>query len=98
MSFSREMVEDLAQLRAFLMERMYRHWRVNRTRSQARRILAQMFHLFMSEPPSSLLVVVADPHSNDVFDGRGHECAAYVTGELRCDIMAAHGNELLRVR
>jgi dGTPase len=49
-AFSREMVEDLAQLRAFLMERMYRHWRVNRTRSQARRILAEMFQLFMSEP------------------------------------------------
>ena len=49
-AFSREMVEDLGELRAFLMERMYRHWRVNRTRSQARRILAEMFQLFMAEP------------------------------------------------
>jgi dGTPase len=49
-AFSREMIEDLAQLRAFLMERMYRHWRVNRTRSQARRILAEMFQLFLREP------------------------------------------------
>jgi len=49
-AFSRDMVEDLAQLRAFLMERMYRHWRVNRTRSQARRILAEMFQLFLAEP------------------------------------------------
>jgi dGTPase len=49
-SFSRDMVEDLAQLRRFLMERMYRHWKVNRTRSQARRILAEMFQLFMAEP------------------------------------------------
>jgi dGTPase len=49
-AFSRDMVEDLAALRAFLMERMYRHWRVNRTRSQARRILAEMFQLFMAEP------------------------------------------------
>jgi dGTPase len=48
--FSRDMVEDLAELRAFLMERMYRHWRVNRTRSQARRILAEMFQLFLAEP------------------------------------------------
>jgi dGTPase len=32
------------------MERMYRHWHVNRTRSQARRILAEMFRLFMTEP------------------------------------------------
>ncbi len=49
-AFSREMVENLAQLRTFLMDRMYRHWRVNRTRSQARRMLADMFALFMAEP------------------------------------------------
>jgi dGTPase len=49
-AFSREMVEDLGQLRAFLMERMYRHWKVNRTRSQARRMLGEMFQLFLVEP------------------------------------------------
>jgi dGTPase len=49
-AFSRDMLEDLAQLRHFLMERMYRHWKVNRTRSQARRILAEMFQLFLNEP------------------------------------------------
>ena len=32
------------------MERMYRHPRMNRTRSQARRILREMFALFMAEP------------------------------------------------
>jgi len=49
-AFSRDMAEDLSALRLFLMERMYRHWRVNRTRSQARRILAEMFQLFLAEP------------------------------------------------
>ena len=49
-AFSRDMAEDLGALRLFLMERMYRHWKVNRTRSQARRIIAEMFSLFMSEP------------------------------------------------
>ena len=49
-AFSPDMAQDLARLRAFLHERMYRHWRVNRTRSQARRILAEMFALFMAEP------------------------------------------------
>ena len=48
--FSPAMAEDLAQLRLFLHARMYRHFRVNRTRSQARRILAQMFELYMAEP------------------------------------------------
>jgi len=49
-SFSRDMIEDLGALRRFLMDRMYRYWKVNRTRSQARRILAEMFQLFMAEP------------------------------------------------
>ena len=49
-AFSPEIAETLARLRAFLHERMYRHWRVNRSRSQARRILAEMFALFLSEP------------------------------------------------
>jgi dGTPase len=49
-AFSREMVEDLSALRAFLMERMYRYWKVNRTRSQARRMLGEMFQLFVAEP------------------------------------------------
>ena len=49
-AFSPDMAEDLARLRQFLHARMYRHWRVNRTRSQARRILAEMFSLFLAEP------------------------------------------------
>ena len=48
--FSDAMMADLGVLRRFLFERMYRHYRVNRTRSQARRILAEMFQLFMAEP------------------------------------------------
>jgi dGTPase len=49
-AFSPDMTEDLASLREFLHMRMYRHYKVNRTRSQARRILHEMFALFISEP------------------------------------------------
>jgi dGTPase len=49
-AFSQGMAEDLGRLRLFLHERMYRHFRVNRTRSQARRILAELFRLFLDEP------------------------------------------------
>ena len=49
-AFSPDMAEDLARLRQFLHARMYRHYKVNRSRSQARRILADMFRLFMAEP------------------------------------------------
>ena len=48
--FSPQMMAELGVLRRFLFERMYRHYRVNRTRSQARRVLSQLFHLFMEEP------------------------------------------------
>jgi dGTPase len=49
-TFTPDMAEDLSRLRHFLHQRMYRHYRVNRSRSQARRILAEMFRLFMAEP------------------------------------------------
>ena len=49
-SFSDGMGRDLSELRAFLLAKMYRHFHVNRTRSQARRILAELFALFMREP------------------------------------------------
>ena len=48
-AFSPAMFEDLGRLRAFLFERMYRHHRVNRTRSAARRILRELFALYMAE-------------------------------------------------
>ena len=49
-AFSDPMVEDIARLRAFLHARMYRHFKVNRSRSAARRILSEMFAVFMQEP------------------------------------------------
>ena len=49
-AFSPAMLEDLSRLRAFLFARMYRHPRMNRNRSVARRILTDLFRLFMDEP------------------------------------------------
>ncbi|MGQ2991781.1 MAG: deoxyguanosinetriphosphate triphosphohydrolase [Brevundimonas sp.] len=49
-AFSPAMLAELGGLRRFLFERMYRHYRVNRIRSQARRILAEMFDLVVAEP------------------------------------------------
>jgi len=48
--FSDQMNEHQAVLRRFLMARMYRHWKVNRSRSHAKRILRQLFDLFIAEP------------------------------------------------
>lgn len=48
--FSPAMERDLAGLRTFLHENMYRHVKVNRARSQAKRIVKSLFGLFFSEP------------------------------------------------
>jgi len=48
--FSDVMNDHQAVLRRFLMARMYRHWKVNRSRSHAKRILKQLFDLFLAEP------------------------------------------------
>jgi dGTPase len=48
--FSEAMRENDRQLKAFLFERMYRHYKVNRVRSKARRIVRDLFRLFLDEP------------------------------------------------
>ncbi len=49
-AFSDDLERDQRALRAFLYERMYKHYKVNRMRSQAKRILSELFDLFMAEP------------------------------------------------
>ncbi len=48
-AFSTDIAEKQKPLRAFLFERMYRHYRVNRMMSQARRIVRDLFNLFLAE-------------------------------------------------
>ncbi|MBX2853671.1 MAG: deoxyguanosinetriphosphate triphosphohydrolase [Rhodobacteraceae bacterium] len=49
-AFSPALLADITPLRTFLFQRMYRHTRVNRMMSKAKRIMAEMFGLFMEEP------------------------------------------------
>lgn len=48
-AFSADIAEKQKPLRAFLYERMYRHHKVNRMMSQARRIVTELFNLFIVE-------------------------------------------------
>lgn len=48
--FSEEMETCNRALKAFLMARMYRHYKVNRMTSKARRVLKELFALFIAEP------------------------------------------------
>jgi dGTPase len=49
-SFSDAMANDLETLRDFLFENMWRHYKVNRMTSKAKRVVTDLFELFMSEP------------------------------------------------
>ena len=49
-AFSSELEQKQQALRAFLYEKMYKHYKVNRMRSQAKRILKDLFDLFLAEP------------------------------------------------
>jgi len=77
-AFSPDLAEDLGRLRQFLHQRMYRHYRVNRTRSRARRILADMFKLFHTEP---------EVLPTEWYD-RAHQCDTAGRARLVCDYIA----------
>ncbi len=49
-AFSASFDEQQKALRAFLYQKMYKHYKVNRMRSQAKRILKDLFDLFHTEP------------------------------------------------
>jgi dGTPase len=48
--FSETMRNHDRALKRFLFERMYRHYRVNRMSSKARRIVRELFRLFLTQP------------------------------------------------
>jgi dGTPase len=49
-AFSDEMRDHDRALKRFLFERMYRHPRVNRMASKARRVVRELFQLLLAEP------------------------------------------------
>ena len=49
-AFSEEMAANDRALKDFLRTHMYRHWRVNRMTSKARRVVRELFTLFLAEP------------------------------------------------
>lgn len=49
-AFSEEMQENDRALKAFLKDRMYRHYKLNRMTSKARRLVKDLFQLFVHEP------------------------------------------------
>src|SRR6516164_664610 len=64
-AFSAEMRRNDRAFKDFLLERMYRHFRVNRMSSKARRVVRDLFALYLAEPeclPREWRVLAAGPH------------------------------------
>ncbi len=49
-AFSPALRTQVDELRSFLFQRMYRHYKVNRMANKAKRVITCLFELFMSEP------------------------------------------------
>jgi len=47
-AFSAEMAAADRTIKAFLYKRMYEHWKLNRSHSKARRVVADLFQLLFS--------------------------------------------------
>ncbi|MCR9270123.1 MAG: deoxyguanosinetriphosphate triphosphohydrolase [Henriciella sp.] len=77
-AFSEGLDRDQRALRAFLYERMYKHYKVNRMRSQAKRILKELFGLFMDEPETL----------PDVWRRDAEQAPAVRRARLVCDYLA----------
>jgi dGTPase len=78
-AFSSEMQDANRQLKAFLFERMYRHFRVNRMTSKARRVVTDLFRLLFAEPdclPTEWRQRATRPDAR----GRARVVADYIAG------------------
>ncbi|HCF18395.1 MAG TPA: deoxyguanosinetriphosphate triphosphohydrolase [Rhodospirillum rubrum] len=66
-AFSEEMAQKDAGLKGFLFPTLYRHYRVNRMTSKARRVVREMFGLLVEEPmllPDDWRARTTRPHSH----------------------------------
>ena len=77
-AFSEEMLETLAALRRHLFANMYRHYKVNRMMSQGRRVMSDLFDLYLNDP--GVL-------PTDVQSGMG-EAGSAQTARAVCDYIA----------
>ena len=77
-AFSDEMRSHDRALKRFLFERMYRHPRVNRMASKARRVVRELFQLFLAEPQCLPAEWAAPPEASEA--ERARIVADYMAG------------------
>lgn len=82
-AFSAAMIDQERHVRDFLFHRMYRHYRVNRETSKAKRVVRDLFALFLAEPnclPGDWQATVAAQGGQDDSARRARVVADYIAG------------------
>jgi len=89
-AFSPEMADVSARLKTFLMQRMYRHYKVNRMSSKARRVVRQLFEFFHAEPDCLPTQWCAQAEGKDA-QGMAEVVCDYVAGMTDRYALEQHG-------
>ncbi len=76
--FSAEMTAYNGELKAFLLQHFYRHWRVNRMAGKARRILSDLFGVYHDDP--SQLPPTVQAQAQAAPEGAERAICDYVAG------------------
>jgi dGTPase len=81
--FSDAMQAHHRQIKAYLRKHLYRHYRVHRMAMKSRRVVDELFSLFMSDPgllPAETAEKVAVQEKSDGTPGRARGVADYIAG------------------
>ena len=98
--FSDKLLQEEKILREFLAMRMYRHYKVNRVTSKARRIVQNLFEIFFNEPgtlPTDWQATVGraeqeyERQGQDPATGRARIICDYIAGMTDSYAMKEHG-------
>ena len=76
-AFSEAMQAEATMLKRFLRKNLYQHYLVNRMTSKARRIITELFNVFMAEP--TLLPPDYQPTQDDT-TSRARRVSDYIAG------------------
>ncbi len=81
--FSDAMAEQHLELKRFLRQHLYRHYRVHRMSLKAQRIIRSLFEAFIHDPrilPPDFQVHVRELEEHDATSGRARAVADYIAG------------------
>ncbi|MFZ1180432.1 MAG: deoxyguanosinetriphosphate triphosphohydrolase [Herbaspirillum sp.] len=79
-SFSASIREEATILKRFLRQNLYRHYQVNRMTAKARRIIAELFHAFLSQPALLPPDYQVHTHTEDATRRQARQVSDYIAG------------------